>query len=314
MEENEYLNEPVEEQTAAASSVPISSTFADHDFGDPDPPPEGATREEKAQFLKDVAQYAEEILDVLKQSTVVGEPLWLEFTSTFRPKTVQYIPKAMQLKWIHLLIERGVYVKRKQGYARSKALIECLEQTNFIATSNNPLYHSEKPTQHIDMPHDSNEAETTGPSRTVAEEAEAMEERSHSQIQSPLDATKANLLKVTQHFPATNTNMHEEKKPTFMETDTSRGSSEVRQKGGSSLGVTGLMKSYQGRKQYSGSWSDDLNSALELYDTLAHVCKLSEKEKAEAMPVMLRGDALSFFTLFVTREDSYQEITKKLRD
>ncbi len=62
-----------------------------------------------------------------------------------------------------------------------------------------------------------------------------------------------------------------------------------------STGVAGLMKSYHGRKQFSGAFDEDLNSALELYDIMTHMCHLSDSEKAEAMPVMLKDDALNFY-------------------
>ncbi len=46
-----------------------------------------------------------------------------------------------------------------------------------------------------------------------------------------------------------------------------------------STGAAGLMKSCHGRKQFSGAFDEDLNSALELYDIMTRMCHLSDSEK-----------------------------------
>ena len=81
-----------------------------------------------------------------------------------------------------------------------------------------------------------------------------------------------------------------------------------------SLGINGLMKAYQNRQSYTGAWDEDFNGHVELYDTLSRLCGLSDAEKAESLPIMLRDDALSFYTRNYKVGDSYVGIITKMRE
>lgn len=100
-------------------------------FEDPDPPSENATKEELQAYHHLTTEYCNEMIDSFEASDLKGENLWIEFTATFREHTVLQMTKTMLMRWVKLLVNGGVYVTRKKGYARTKALIECLDADDF---------------------------------------------------------------------------------------------------------------------------------------------------------------------------------------
>eukprot|EP00171_Calliarthron_tuberculosum_P003458 IDg3458t1 len=86
----------------------------------------------KEIWLKHVFEYSNDMFGAFKKSNLRGEDLWFDFTSTFREHTIMNLSPRILKDWIELLRGGGVYVKKSRGYPRSKALIECLRQDNFI--------------------------------------------------------------------------------------------------------------------------------------------------------------------------------------
>lgn len=41
---------------------------------------------------------------------------------------------------------------------------------------------------------------------------------------------------------------------------------------------------------------EDADNMLKIFETLSDICRLKEAEKMQALPIMLRDDALSFFS------------------
>lgn len=72
------------------------------------------------------------MLECLKENNFNGEYLWLEFTSTFRVRTVQSMSPTMLSKWIKFLRDNGVFIKSRKGYPKWKSLRDCLLQENFV--------------------------------------------------------------------------------------------------------------------------------------------------------------------------------------
>ena len=54
----------------------------------------------------------------------------------------------------------------------------------------------------------------------------------------------------------------------------------------------------------TGSWDEDSTSILATYETLANTCELSEEEKLRAMPIILDGDALDYFSSKILPQSS----------
>ncbi len=74
-------------------------------------------------------------------------------------------------------------------------------------------------------------------------------------------------------------------------------------------GIAGLLRAFQGRNKFSGAFDEDLSSSSELYDTMARMCHLTDKEKAEGFPVMLKDDALSFYVTSRKHDDTYETVS-----
>lgn len=114
-------------------------------FGDPTFPGTSATSEALLQYKSDIREYSSTVLEILKKHSVRGEYLWLEFTCSFRVKTIQFMHISDQVEWVTFLRNNGVNVKSKTGYHRWKALRDCLmaehspcqENINFRNNMNN---------------------------------------------------------------------------------------------------------------------------------------------------------------------------------
>lgn len=57
----------------------------------------------------------------------------------------------------------------------------------------------------------------------------------------------------------------------------------------------GLMNSFIGEPTFSGSWEEDLDNCINIINTLAAMCEISEHEKLKSVPVIPTGDALNFY-------------------
>ena len=67
-------------------------------FGDPEPLSLNATYEELDEYFNEVGDYATDILDCFKESSLQGEDCWIEYTCTFRPQTIHYMPRNVKLQ------------------------------------------------------------------------------------------------------------------------------------------------------------------------------------------------------------------------
>jgi len=79
------------------------------------------------------------------------------------------------------------------------------------------------------------------------------------------------------------------------------------------LGISGLMKSFYGRKQYSGEFDKDFYAPPELYEAMSRVCGFSDKEVAQDLPLVREDDALTFYMsvyLLVRRRSSFRSLVK----
>ena len=79
-----------------------------------------------------------------------------------------------------------------------------------------------------------------------------------------------------------------------------------------SMGLQGVSKMYQGRARFSGSLDEDLTKTIRVNRTIKNVCNLSDQEMDLGVPIILDGDALSYFTENLRDELSFEEIVKRL--
>lgn len=240
----------------------------DEELGDPKPPGNEESDVVWSLYKTDVAAYSDEMLSAFKTTNMVGKNFWIEFTATFNPCTFLHMTKTMQLKWVNILIERGVYVTRKQGYARSKALKDCLTSEDFI------------------------------PYREPKESSD----KSRSKEQMLVNGN----LKV-------NRDKHELKSLPTEKINNNEGDESISQLR-NRMGMSGFIKSFSGRKKYSGLWSENLDETIEVYESMARLCQLTKDEMASALPLTLTGDALSFFTRNYNREKTYHDILTEMKE
>jgi len=127
----------LEYEEALRNSATPENAFqneGDEDVGDPDPPPPDSSEELRAQYKADVREYGKEMLATMqseKLEKLKGEPLWIEFTCSFRLETIRAMHLSLQVCWVRFLIDKGVFVEQKRGYARWNSLRDCLIETSF---------------------------------------------------------------------------------------------------------------------------------------------------------------------------------------
>lgn len=82
---------------------------------------------------------------------------------------------------------------------------------------------------------------------------------------------------------------------------------------GNSLGIQGLMCSFTGKKLFPGSWEEDLDSIVSVYERLAKIFHVSDEDRLKAIPIMLSGDALIYCSANVRGCSTYDEPVSFLR-
>ena len=276
-----------------AEHVDDERTSSMYSIGDPDPLPEEATSAQRREWTKTVKDYAAEMLNAYKETYLQGEEMWIEFTTTFREHTIEALPSRLHLEWIEFLRSRGVYVRRDRGFPKVQALIECLRQDTFTPAiechEGANRFRSTSHQQGCDaVVAEANQAEADG-NNLQLHSIRNQNDDLHDQAIIGEDATAS-----YQVVPGVESVAYNEQNQR-------------------SAGIHGLMRAYGNRDKFSGAFDEDLNSALELYETMSRMCRLSEKQKAEGFPIMLRADALNFYLTSTLPNDTFGVIVERFR-
>lgn len=102
------------------------------DLGDPAPPPPNASRDLVKDYSEEVNAYATAMINCFESDAIVrGEELWFDFTSNFRTASIRALSGTQKSRWVNFLRSRGVFVRKKRGYSRNRALLECLKAKDF---------------------------------------------------------------------------------------------------------------------------------------------------------------------------------------
>lgn len=246
-------------------------------LGDPNPPNNNASTEDKIAYAYDVKIYSAEMLECLKKANVTGKELWVEFTCTFRESSIKVMTAAQHVAWSRFLRENGVFVEQKRGLARWKTLRNCLLAEHFIP------FHGSSPPQ------------------VLNDEIDCSRELGENNVQDGDDKTNVNrnTLPASNEKPVTlkNTVSLSDTVPTYGKGSNSSGSLATEGKNGRNRnGIDSLMKAYAHRTKFAGSFTDDFDGAIEQYETLAALCDLSEEDMSKGFPIMLTGSAFSHYT------------------
>lgn len=206
----------------------------------------------------------------------------------------------MQFYYVNLLRSRGVYVERKHFFGRSQALANCLNADKFVPLNEHHQSKNKKGTaisteesaedkNHINTVLLVNQSETKNKNRNEKAD-EANKEISFEE--------KDGIINVT--VPKSNKD--------------NRGHERKDKHTNYALGINSLIKSYQGRdrENFIGRWDEDLSSEIHVYNTLSNICGLDDREKADAVPVMLKEDVLTFFSSFYKVDMIFDQVVGKL--
>lgn len=73
------------------------------------------------------------------------------------------------------------------------------------------------------------------------------------------------------------------------------------------------MKAYHGKDSFSGGREEALDNSIGVYETMAKMCQVTEEEKLQSLPIMLKGDALSYFFNNMQSCSTYTEVIQMLK-
>lgn len=73
------------------------------------------------------------------------------------------------------------------------------------------------------------------------------------------------------------------------------------------------MKAFHGKPMFAGTWEEDLENVISVFNTLSTVCELSQEEKLKAVPIMLRDDVLNYYSSNYDRCDTFEDAIALLR-
>lgn len=77
--------------------------------------------------------------------------------------------------------------------------------------------------------------------------------------------------------------------------------------------VSGLMKALIGKLTLSGGWEANLNICIRIYKRLSQMRELTTEEKYQAVPVLMSGDTLGYFSTKGNHLRTYDDGTSILR-
>ena len=229
-----------------------------------------------------------------------------------------------QLKWTQFLRNNGIHVTARRGYARWKALRDCLLAESFQPSNkkkSHVTYHADAanaPAQNIhndSVPKPTRDDNPTTGRRASATDTESSVVPSNG-APSPSVADVPALYKEFKNkmniSPLSVSN-------TSHATGGQEGSSSdrsMRPDGSYSRknGVEALMRAYTSRSKFSGSFTEDFDGAIEEFETLSIVCNLTEEDMAIGFPIMLMGPAFSHFSRNYSKKSmTYSELKDAFR-
>lgn len=80
------------------------------------------------------------------------------------------------------------------------------------------------------------------------------------------------------------------------------------------LVINDLIRAFNGKPTFSGSWEEDLDCCLNFYDTLSAMCEMIAEEKLKWIPVMLAGDAHNYYADKISTCHEFDETITMLQN
>lgn len=245
------------------------------------------------------------------------EALWIDFLTAFRPDTINFWTRLILSKWTDLLTKRSVHVASGRHIYQSQALVDLTYRENHAISQKFPALHvsngrnasriiqdwptsSEKGSPEITPRHgfEINIQQVSGPAGHI--NSSPAPDNGPSNSESSYEGDE--IYDKGRDLP----DPHEVK-----ELIEYRGHKTMTE-GRGRLGISGLMKAYNGEMTFSRSWDEDFDSCISIYETFSKMCEVSMEDKLQALPVMLSGDALSYFSTKSVQSSSCDEAIKTL--
>lgn len=79
------------------------------------------------------------------------------------------------------------------------------------------------------------------------------------------------------------------------------------------LGITGLIRAFVGKRAFTGSWVEDLNNIISIFEAVSKLSELDEVEQLKVAPFMLKGDSLNYLAKRSEGCRKYADAKKILR-
>lgn len=280
---------------------------------DPDPLPDTSSATEKEKHRDVLRNYGTEMLEAYKDTEMRGEVLWIDYLTAFRPHTIKSWTRPMLSRWTNLLTNRDIYETSGRQISKAQALVDLLYRENRIGVI------AERGSAHIhedDQGHQTNMLERSR--SLVREEKNYKTEVINKNQQSTTaygddDPSDRESGIAWDSYQTTDKGPALKPTPKFKGQDGQEKEKEDKDNSNRVLGGSRLMKAYIGNPTFSGGWDEDIDNCISIYDILSEMCCVTDDEKLQSIPIMLSGDALSYFSSKIEGCSSYQEATMLLR-
>lgn len=208
------------------------------------------------------------MLDAFEELVIFGESLWVEAIHSFRPRTLQLMPKWIVMPWEELIMPRGVHVNYERRNSRTMELIEILFRKTFIKAAFEDESKGWQTVTRLKVP-GVHGTSRSAPTFSRDEEFEAVD-----------TSIKMGSSRAT----APQWEFFEDKKHEQMRSDYSRMKS-----------VKAMITSMQNHTKYGVGFDHDLEASLQTYQLFSRTFNLTSIETAIELPAMLKVEALSVY-------------------
>lgn len=322
-----------------------------HCAGDPNPIPQEAPKKAQTANQKVLRDYSLEMLIAYKRTKLRGELLWHTFVMGFRPHTIRSWTPSSTLEWFDLLTSRGVHVATDKSRTMKELIVDILYRDEHIKHVPDDDDETEKDKQPKPNQENKGGAEAEKDSKIVGSAGKAAKPNEDVPDPKPTRPVRTEKGDETEDAIKHIQVDDRETKPGIdpsEESDSSsddEGSGDEKRKRSVSknspdtpkrqtsyshdnkdheegyedsqrgLGSNGrdLVKAFIGQSAYSGSYQENLEEVLDIYDELAEMCEVNPRQKRRAMAVILKGPARAYFARHGRTLETYEDAIDLLR-
>lgn len=78
--------------------------------------------------------------------------------------------------------------------------------------------------------------------------------------------------------------------------------------------ITGLMRAFKNKSIFGGNWDENLDNCIKIFNTMAEMCEVLDEEKLNAIPVILKNEALNYYANHIKGCRNFEEALILLRN